>query len=315
MRAPAEDLIFNCFIVRDPMTRTRSRFPTSDLEGYAQKATLGDAVKVLSEGNCGLFLLDPDLDPYAAASLTVVSVYYARANGALRRARPVVGMSYEDAGQLDHNFGENIVITGDMRDDPDPAAVLTSADINLIYEEGFEDYPDIEILATVPDPIAVACGVDEVLDAELRAFFDTLGAQERSDVDSNFDILNAMSHGRVSLDRPRTSLNTALSDDYRSLAMSGVVAHRALIENPEYKHLYMQALQVKDLSDIWQAFQISAGIGVRLPQTTRYADASPADFILSSMNRVADMLGIWHAVDAYFAGVPVADIIADMARS
>ena len=311
----AETLVFDCCVVIDPPGQGSARFPMSDLEGYAKKVTVGDALKVLEVGKCGLVLYEPMLDIHTVSTMTVATVSYAHAADVLTRGWTSVAMSYDDAAELDHNFSDEIVIIGDMRKDPDPRAYLTKNDFNIIFEPGFEDYPDVEITADVPDAIAIACGVDKILDAETRAFFDVLGANERTDIDPGFDILYAMSHRRELLIRPLTSLNSALADEYRPIAMSGIVSHASLERNPEYRKLMLDTMHIKDLSKIWESFQTAAGFGVRLPATTRREDGAPAHFIEQAMAHVAEELGIWHAVAAYYAGVPVADILAESTRS
>jgi hypothetical protein len=186
-------------------------------------------------------------------------------------------------------------------------ALISIDDFTIDVSAGLDD-PDIEFVGNVPDPIMNVLGVMDIQEALLTSYFHAIGVEERLDLPARFDALSAMSFGRSSLDAAYLDWDAKTESPYWPLIWDFVLAE-TYKDLPAYAPYAATIKEIEDLNSIWEHFQEEEHIGIRIGRHTEH-ELPSVDEVITSMNRVAHLVGIDTAVEAYYSGVPASDIIA-----
>ena len=186
-------------------------------------------------------------------------------------------------------------------------APIKISDFTVDFSAGPDD-PDIEYVGDIPDPVMELLGISDVQEAMLAAYFGALGVEERFDLPDAFDALDAMSFGKSHLMPAFLLWEGKNSNPYWPLVADFVLAetYQKLASYKPYEDIIKE---IKDLNLIWQHYQETQHIGIRIARFTE-GKVPTGDEVREAMVKVAQITGIDTAIAAYYSGVPASDIVA-----
>ena len=185
-------------------------------------------------------------------------------------------------------------------------APIKISDFAVDFSAG-PDEPDIEYIGDIPDPVMKLLGLSDVQETMLSAYFGVLGVEERFDLPDAFDVLDAMSFGRSHLMPEFLLWEGRNLNPYWPLVADFVLAetYQKLASYKPYADIINE---IKDLHLIWQHYQETQHIGIRIGRFTE-VKVPTGDEVREAMAKVAQITGIGAAIEAYYAGVPASDIV------